>query len=559
LSVPAEVHRRLVELARAEGVTPFMVLQAALAVMLSRLGAGTDIPIGAVVAGRTDEALDDLVGFFVNTLVIRTDLSGDPEFRQVLGRVRETTLGALAHQDVPFERLVEELAPERSLARHPLFQVMLTMQNIERAELELPGVHVEAGTSAIDAAAAPPARYDLHVTVGETFDDQGRPAGLRAFVTLAADLFDAASASRVAAWYGRVLERVTASADLRLREVDVLDARERDRVLDEWNDTAAPDAHQAVPDLFRRQAAAIPDATAVVADGAEVTYRELDAAADRIARYLNGMGVGAESMVGLCLRPGLQTIIGILGVWKAGAAYLPIDVTLPAERIAFMLADSGAEVVLADREAGAVASGRPAGIPLVWTDELQEAAEPAGDAVPARVDPHGLAYVIYTSGSTGTPKGVAVTHGALANYVASVSARFEWGGVGVRYALLQPQVTDLGNTALFISLATGGELHVLHSEAAVDPGAVRDYLRTRRIDFAKGVPSHLAALSAVTGIDGVMPARSIVLGGEAASAEWVGELVRAAGGRRVFNHYGPTEATIGVATAELSVDVVASG
>ncbi len=558
LRVPADVHRRLVALARAEGVTPFMVLQAALAVLLSRLGAGTDIPIGSPIAGRSDEALDDLVGFFLNTLVIRTDLAGDPEFRQVLARVRDTGLAALAHQDVPFERLVEELSPTRTLARHPLFQVMLTVQNNARAALSLPEIAATGAASTVDEQGTDAvARYDFFVSLGEVFDAQGQPAGLHGSVTVAADLFELPAAARMAGAFQRVLDAVTTDPGLPLHAVPVLDSAERQQILTDWNGTVTTAAPPTVLEQFQRRVEVEPDAIAVVADGVRSSYRELDVAANRLAHHLRAHGVGAESVVALCLPRGAQMITAILAVWRAGAGYLPIDAALPAERIGFMLADSGAALVLA----GGMKRGglTPPDVPVLWLDDPQLVADEPETAPPLTTLPAGLAYVIYTSGSTGTPKGVAVTHASLANYLASVSQRLGWNESGARYALLQPQVTDLGNTVVFASLATGGELHVLDQAAVTDPEAVAGYLAEHRIDHVKAVPSHLAALGAGAGLERLIPARSVVLGGEAAGADWVRELVAAAGERRVFNHYGPTETTIGIATQELTAELVAAG
>ncbi|MGW0886476.1 amino acid adenylation domain-containing protein, partial [Streptomyces sp. NPDC002671] len=554
--ISAEVHARLVEVARAEGVTPFMVLQAALAVLLSRLGAGTDIPIGSSNAGRTDVALDDLVGFFVNTLVLRTDLSGDPMFTAVLGRVRDTTLSAFAHQDVPFERLVEDLAPTRSLARHPLFQVMLTLQNTGEASLELPGVQVGEVEEEL-AAGASAAKFDLSLSVEETFDAQGAPAGLRGVLTAAADLFESGTVGRMATRFARVLGTVTADPRVRLSAVDILDEGERQQVMVQWNDTAAETARATVTELFEEQVARTPDAVALVAGGVEVSYAELDARANRLARHLAGQGVGAESVVGLCLPRGVETITAILAVWKAGAAYLPVDPEQPSDRVAFMLADSGAVMLLTSRALLDGPAGQALSV-LALDDPAVTAEVEACEAVAPRTDllADALAYVIYTSGSTGRPKGVAVTHGSLANYVATVPARVGFGAPGDRYALLQAQATDLGNTVVFASLTTGGELHVLDEEAATDPTVVTAYLAEHAIDHLKAVPSHLAALASAGDLAALLPAKSLVLGGEAASPVWVRDLVAVAGERAVFNHYGPTETTIGVTTTRLTPERV---
>ena len=547
LTVPAEVHRRVAGLARAEGVTVYMVLQAAVAVLLSRLGAGTDIPLGAAVAGRTDEALDDLVGCFVNTLVLRTDLSGDPDFRALLGRVRRATLAGLDHQDVPFERLVEELAPARSLARHPLFQVVLTALDSVAPELELPGVACEAMLADRQVA-----KFDLDVLIGETFGAGGEPAGLRGVVVAAADLFDEPTAAAIAERFVRVLETLTADPATRLSRVDVLGEHERRQMLQEWNDTPVT-----VPGLFAEQVERVPDAVAVVSGDAWLSYRELDVRAGRLAGWLRAAGVGRESVVGLCLPRGAEWVRAVLGVWKAGAAYLPLDPGLPAERAGFMLADSQAAMVLGT---GEVLDELPAGrIRMVDLDDPAVAAAVAGSPpVDARGGLDDLAYVIYTSGSTGVPKGVAVSQGALANYVVSVPGRVGFAGEGLRFALLQGQGADLGNTVVFGALASGGMLHVLDADDVVDPAAVAGYVAGRAIDCVKVVPSHLAALAA-GGWDGLVPARSLVLGGEGAPAQWVADLVAAAGDTAVFNHYGPTEATIGVVTGPLTPEVLASG
>ncbi len=555
LAVPAEVHARLVALAREQGVTMFMVVQAALAVLLSKLGAGEDIPVGTAVAGRSDEALDDLVGFFVNSLVLRTDLSGDPEFTVVLGRVREYWLGALDHQDVPFERLVEELAPERSLARHPLFQVNLTVQNNSSSALELAGLRASglpAGTGS--------ARFDLNVLVGELRDEQGSPAGLLGTLTLSADLFDEATAPVFSDWLARVLAAVAAAPAARLSQVRILADDERAQLVAGWNDTTTEVRAGTVADWFGEQAERTPDAVALACGGALVTYAGLSAAADRLAGVLADSGAGPESVVAVVMGRSAGLVTALLGVLRAGAAYLPVDPAYPAARIMAMLRDARPAVILASGEAADDLPGLPGVAVLVWGSAQLAARLSAGSAGRVAARPGHPAYVMYTSGSTGTPKGVVVTHGGLANYVATVPGRVGWGAPGGRYALLQAPVTDLGNTVLFTALATGGVLHVLDADAVTDPVGVAGYLAGRGVDYLKAVPGHLAALSAGPGGPGaVLPGRSLVLGGEAADPAWLAQVCEAAGDRAVFNHYGPTEATIGIVTGAIEAGLVRAG
>jgi amino acid adenylation domain-containing protein len=547
--VPADVHRRLAGLAREQGVTLFMVVQAALAVLLSRLGAGTDIPVGTGIAGRTDEALDDLIGFFVNTLVLRTDVSGDPEFTALVGRVRQFWLGALEHQDVPFERLVEDQSPDRSLARHPLFQVMVTLQNnVPAAFGDLPGIRVTgmpAGTGM--------ARFDLDVSLAEAGDG----AGLRGMLMAAADLFDTPTAQLIADRLVRVLAAVAAGPDIRLHQVWVLGDDERAQVVDEWNHTAAPVPATTVPELIIAQAARTPDAVAMACGDAVLSYGELAVRAARLAGYLAAQGAGPEQVAGLCLDRGADMVTAVLGVWLAGAAYLPLDPEWPPARLGYTLAASRARLVLT--RGGLRAALATPDTAIVDLGDPRMAGAITGlsaDApLPVRLAAGQLAYVVFTSGSTGTPKGVGVTHQALANYLSWVPSRLDWGAPGGRYLLLQAPVTDLGNTVILAALGTGGVLHILPAGQVTEPGAVVGYLRGRAIDYLKAVPSHLAALASTAGLAAVLPRRSLVLGGEAATPGWAVGLIQAAArsGTAVHNHYGPTETTIGAATARLTL------
>ena len=337
LALSGELHRGLSLLAREAGASLFMVVQAALAGLFTRLGAGTDIAIGSPIAGRGDSALDDLIGFFVNTLVLRTDTSGNPSLRELVGRVRAGNLAAYSHADLPFERLVEVLNPPRSLARHPLFQVMLAFQNNMQPSFAVAGL--DARFAAVASASA---KFDLSVSLAEQRLADGTAAGISGVIEYASDLFDAGSVETLGGRLVRLIAAAVAHPDRALGSLDILSAEERATILRGWNDTARALPQASLPELFTAQAAARPDAIAVLFEEEALSYGELEARANRLAHYLRGRGVGPEVMVGLCLERSLDLVIGLLAILKAGGAYLPLDPSYPRERLAFMLADAGA-------------------------------------------------------------------------------------------------------------------------------------------------------------------------------------------------------------------------
>ena len=406
-AVEAETVRALAELSQAEGATLFMTVLAAYAVLLSRWSGQDDVVVGSPVVHRARPEVENVIGFFANTLALRADLSGDPSFRTLVGRVRETVLGAHAHQDVPFERLVEELDPDRTAVSTPLFQAMFVFLNPERQAMRMGEVEVEA-----DETASESAKFDLLLSMGEL---DGILNGRMEFRT---DLFDGATIERMLRHLRALLEAAAGDADRPVSRLPMLDPDERAAVVDGWNATAAEyPAERCVHDLFAEAAARTPDAPAVAWAGGGLTYAELEARSNRLARYLRGLGVGPDDRVGICLERGPRMMVSVLAVLKAGAAYVPVDPAYPAERIAYMLADSAAPVLITQRS---VAAGLPeTDAAVVRVDADASAIARESDApFASRAHPDGLAYVIYTSGSTGRPKGVAMTHRALVNLLA---------------------------------------------------------------------------------------------------------------------------------------------
>ena len=411
VALSRELHVGLLGLARECGASLFMVLQAGLAGLLTRLGSGGDIAIGSPIAGRTDSALDDLVGFFVNTLVLRTDTSGNPSLGALIGRVRADNLLAYSHADVPFERLVEVLNPARSLSHHPLFQVMLAFQNAAVADFEVSGVG-----SRFEAVVTATAKFDLSVSLSEERAGDGMPAGIVGGIEYASDLFDRGSVEALAGRLVRLLEAAVAAPGRALGQLEILSAEERAAILREWNATSQAFPCASLPELFAAQVGRSPDAVAVIFEQEQLSYGELDRRANALAHHLRALGVGPETVVGLCLARSPEMIVAMLAILKAGGAYLPLDPDYPPGRLAFMLGDAGARVLvtqaaLLERLPAETAELVPAIVRLDADAQVIAAMPETAPAV--ALDPQHPAYVIYTSGSTGTPKGVVVAHASI--------------------------------------------------------------------------------------------------------------------------------------------------
>ncbi|MFP2908689.1 non-ribosomal peptide synthetase [Pyxidicoccus sp. 3LFB2] len=534
VTLPRELSASLHALARREGVTPFMLLLTAFQVLLARYSGQEDISVGSPIAGRRMAELEGLIGFFINTLVVRTRLSRDASFRAVLARVKETTLGAFAHQDIPFEKLVEELAPERSLGHSPLFQVMFALQNIPAGELQLPGITLrqerQEGTTT---------KFDLSLSLAEGPDGFG---GGLAYNT---DLFDAATAARMMRHFQVLLEAIAARPDTALGALPLLTPEEHQQVLFDWSGPAAGFPRDvSLHRLIEQQAARTPGAPAVRCEDAELSYRQLDARANQLAHHLRALGVGPDVPVALCLERGVDLVVALLGVLKAGGAYVPLEPSQPPARLRTLVAEVAAPVVVTESRHGA--SFEASSVRRVLLDvDAEQLARHRTEAPECAVLPENLAYVLFTSGSTGRPKGVAVSHGQLVNYVHAATERLRLTECA-SFALVSTFGADLGNTVLFPALCTGALLHVLTQERAGSPEGVAEYFQRHAVDCVKIVPSHLAALLTAARPRHVLPRKRLVLGGESSTWALLEQVRALAPECEVFNHYGPTETTVGV-------------
>jgi len=543
---PAELQQQVARVAREHNATSFMVIQAALAVLLSKISASSEVAVGFPIAGRRDTALEDLVGFFVNTLVLRVDLAGDPSFAQLLDQVRTRSLAAYEHQDVPFEVLVERLNPTRSLTHHPLVQVMLAWQNWQDSNSTGPAAGLTLGD--LEVTPMPldtrTARTDLAFSMGESWTETGQPAGIAGAVEFRTDVFDAASIETLIERFQRVLTAMTADPNGRLSSVNVLDDVEQAQ-LDRWGNRAmlthAAPTRVSVPVLFAAQVARIPAAEALTFGHKSMSYHALDEASNRLAHLLSGRGVGPGGCAALVLERSDRAVVAMLAVLKTGAAYLAIDPALPEARIRFMLDDATPIAAITTPELRSRLDG--CDLLVVDVDDPAINRQPS-TALPAP-DPDDIAYLIYTSGTTGIPKGVAISHHNLNHLAASPPRGLPAAQV---WTQCHSYAFDFSVWEIWAALLGGGRLLVVPDEVVRSPDDFHALLIREQVNVLTQTPSAVNALRP-EGLESV----ALLLGGEACSAETVD---RWAPGRVVVNAYGPTEATVYASmTAPLKVGV----
>ncbi|MFD5462148.1 amino acid adenylation domain-containing protein, partial [Kitasatospora sp. NPDC127059] len=529
----AELHQRLQELATASRASLFMVLQAAVATLYTRLGAGTDLPLGTPVAGRTDEALNDLVGFFVNTLVLRTDTTGNPGFRELLDRVRRTDLDAFDHQDIPFERLVEQLNPTRVPARHPLFQTVLTVNGGPAPVLTLGGV-----SGALEGAGESQAHFDLNFNFTEQHGADGAALGVAAAVEYAADLFDHTTVATLTERLLRILTAAATDPDAPIGEIEILAPAEREQLLTGWNDTAAPVADTTLSELFEAQAAATPDALAVVSDAEELSYAELDARAGALAAVLLARGLAVEEPVAILMDRSAELVTAILAVTKAGGTYVPLDARYPLERMRHILADTRAQLVLVDPAHRDHPALDDSGLTALDVTRVADRAQAPDAHAPRRSHPGQLLYVMYTSGSTGVPKGVAVTH---RNVVDLLANRHFHQGHHEAVLLHSPTAFDASTTEVWAPLVTGGRI-VLAAPGQLDLPALAATITRHAVTLVQA-PSGLLRLLAEETPETFRAVRQVWTGGDVVPPDAVRRLLRVCPETEVVAVYAPTETT----------------
>lgn len=532
-ALPQTLSEQLGILSKQEGVTLFMLLLATFKTLLYRYTNQKDIVIGSPIANRNRSEIENLIGFFANMLVLRTDFSGNPTFRELLQRVREMALEAYDHQDLPFEKLVEELQPDRDLSRTPLFQVVFALQNAPMPTLALPGLTLQS--LAIDKGTA---TFDLNMALWRTNQ------GLQGRIEYNTDLFEAATVTRMIAHFQQLLEMVIAHPEQRISDLPILTPPEQRQLLD-WNNTEADYPRATLlHHLFQNQAEKTPTAVAVTFATESYTYQELDQRANQLAHYLQQLGVGPDALVGLCLERSLEMLVGLLGILKAGAAYLPLDPAFPTERLNFMLNDARCPVLLTQKHIANQLSTFTTSPTQKYTTLCLDAEWEMIGRMP-QTPPlclstaDNLAYIIYTSGSTGRPKGVQVLHRAVVNFLHAMKQQ---PGMTADDTLLSVTTLsfDIAVLELFLPLSVGGEVVLVSRDVAMDGKQLQEKLAASQATMMQATPATWRMLLAA-GWQGDQ-ALTILCGGEVLPLALAEQLCEK--GKSVWNLYGPTETTI---------------
>ncbi|MEM9008075.1 MAG: amino acid adenylation domain-containing protein, partial [Cyanobacteria bacterium P01_F01_bin.86] len=528
LQLSAELTTALKDLSRAENATLFMTLLAAFKTLLYRYTGQDDILVGSPIANRNRSEIEGLIGFFVNTLVMRTDLGGSPSFRELLGRVRKVALDAYAHQDLPFEQVVNALQLQRDLSYTPLFQVLFEFGNVPMSALELTDLKLRPLKAESGAA-----KFDLSLSMRESGQE------LIGNLEYSTDLFDTDAIARILSHFQTLLESIVANPDQRLEDLRLLTEVEEQQLLVEWNNTqVAYPQHQCIHQLFEAQVTCSPDSIAVVFEQQQLTYQKLNARANQLAHHLRTLGVGSDVLVGICVERSLDMVVGLLGILKAGGAYVPLDPHYPQARLAYILTDAGVAVLLTQQSCVAVLPSTPAQVVCLDTDrELIEQHCQANLEVPLASDT--LAYVIYTSGSTGQPKGVQIEHYSVVNFLQSMGHAPGLTRADSFYAVTTISF-DIAALELYLPLTVGAKVIVASRETVSDAERLLSELVASKSTVMQATPATWQMLLAA-GWSSQFPLK-VLCGGEALSSQLAEQILST--GSELWNLYGPTEATI---------------
>ena len=554
-------------LSQREGATLFMALMAAFKVVLMRYSGKEDISVGTPIANRTRREIEGLIGFFINTQVMRTDLGGNPSFRELIKREREVALGAYGHQIAPFEKLVEEINPERDLSRSPLFQVMMTMQNTGREGMGFSGLKVGSVGEERAEEEIGVAKFDLTMVLSDASE------GIGGVLEYSHDLYDRETVRRMARHYEQVVNEVVGDAERRLREIELLSGAERRQIIEEWNQTGMPyPQDRCIHELFEHRAETTPEAVALICDDRLLTYAELNSRANQLAHYLRGLAGGPETLVGICMERGLEMVIGLLGILKAGGAYVPIDPAYPSERIALMLEDAEVKALLTEQRYLDILPGTNAQVVTMDAD-WRLIGTGGKENLPRIATAENLAYVIYTSGSTGRPKGVSAPHQQVVNFFTAMDADLAPVPAAVWLAVTSISF-DISVLELLWTLTRGFQVVIRRErrsarppgepgggsteiERALRPGessangedlSIAEQIIKHRASHLQCTPSMAKILRAEMGsVNSLNSLCKIMIGGEAFPIG-LAEALKPLATARIHNMYGPTETTVWSAT-----------